>query len=204
MTKIHHIGILCTAIALLAAGGRDMRDMVVPMHVQYPLFLKILTFDRELTTRAGDELVIGIVYQDLVRPSWLAKDELMRAIEASPVKRIKNLEVRAVAIAVDESDRHGRQSANATRLEDAVDAHDVDILYVSPMRAYDLDRITRLARSRRLLTLTGVPAYVEAGLAIGIGLRRDSPVILVNLPAARESGADLHASLLRLATLIED
>lgn len=186
---------------MLAADGRDM---VVPMNVQYPLFMKILTFDRDLPSRAGEELVIGILYQDLVRQSWLAKDELMRVIEASPVKRIKDLEVRAVAIAVDEFDRQGQVTDAAGRLEDAVEAHEVDVLYVSPLRAYDLARITRISRTRRLLTLTGVPEYVEAGLAIGIGLRSDSPVILVNLSAARAGGADLHASLLRLATLIED
>jgi hypothetical protein len=168
--------------------------MVVPMNVQYPLFLKILTFDRELAVRAGAEVVIGVVYQERVRESWLAKDELLRVVESSPVKRVKDLSVRAVAISLDDP----------ADLEEALVRHGVDVIYVSPLRAFDIEQITRLARGRNLLTLTGVPDYVDAGIAIGIGLSGDLPEILVNLRAAKAEGADLHASLLRLATLTKE
>lgn len=168
--------------------------MVVPMNVQYPLFLKILTFDRELADRAGADVVIGVVYQERVRESWLAKDEFLRVVESSPVKRVKDLSVRAVAISLDDP----------AHLEDSLVRHEIDVIYVSPLRAFDIQQITKIARARSVLTLTGVPDYVDAGIAIGIGLSGDLPEILVNLSAAKAEGADLHASLLRLATLTKE
>ena len=161
------------------------------MNVQYPLFLKILTFDRELTTRAGEELVIGVVYQERVRESWLAKDEFLGAVNASPVKRVHDLSVRAVPIAL----------TDETDLEHDVARLGVDIMYVTPLRAFNVSAITRISRASSVLTLTGVPDYVDSGIAIGIGISGEMPQILVNLPAAKAEGADLHASLLRIAKL---
>lgn len=166
--------------------------MSAPIDVQYPLFLKILTFDRQLDQRARKEVVIGIVYQDRVRPSWLAKNEFLSVVENSPIRRIKNMPVRAVPIAIN----------GDTDIHQALKGKHVDVLYIAPLRAYDVRSITRISRSRKMLTLTGVPEYVESGAAIGIGVSGETPQILVNLKAAREEGADLHASLLRLAKLV--
>lgn len=163
------------------------------MDVQYPLFLKILTFDRQLDRRAGTEVVIGVVYQERVRASWLAKDEFLSVMANSPIKRIRNTPVRAVSINID----------GDANLEDELVRKGVDVIYVAPLRAHDIRKITRLSRRRHLLTLTGVPDYVDAGVAIGIGISGETPEILVNLISAKKEGADLHASLLRLARLVE-
>lgn len=162
------------------------------MDVQYPLFLKILTFDRQLDQRAGREVVIGVVYQDRVRASWLAKDEFLGVVANSAIKRIRNTPVRAVPIAVDADEK----------FEAELIRKGVDVLYVAPLRAHDVRKITRLSQKRQILTLTGVPEYVESGVAIGIGIAGDTPEILVNLECARKEGADLHANLLRLAKLV--
>lgn len=159
------------------------------MEVQYPLFLKILAFDRELPRRAGAEIVIGVVYQERVRPSWLAKDDFLRVMRKSQVHQVKGLPVRAVAIPLD----------GDTKLDEAVRKADVDVFYVAPLRAYDIDGIVSLAQRQKILTLTGVPEYVKTGLSVGLGLTADTPEILVNLQAAKNEGADFHASLLRLA-----
>ncbi len=183
------IAVLCAGFLVLGSGTRDM---VAPMDVQYPLFLKILTFDRKLDRRAGKEIVIGIIYQERVRASWLAKDEFLDAMENSPIKRIKDIPVRAVPIALDDGGT----------IEEELVGEAIDVLYVTPLRAHDIRKITRLSQARRLLTLTGVPEYVDAGLSVGIGISGDTPEILVNLESAKKEGADLHASLLRLARLV--
>jgi hypothetical protein len=54
-----------------------------------------------------------------------------------------------------------------------------------------------------VVTLAGVPAYVAAGLALGVALRGERPHILINLAASRLEGADLAAELLKLATIVE-
>lgn len=170
------------------------QDMAVPVDVQYPLFLKILTYDRALQERTGEELVVGVLYQERVRESWLAKDAFMEAMQASPIGSVQGVPVRAVPLT----------AARGPELAQALAEGEVDALYVTPMRAPAIDHIAHVTRARRITTLTGVPAYVEAGLAVGIGLDGRRPEILVNLEAARAEGADFKAPLLRLARIVEE
>lgn len=167
------------------------QDMAVPLDVQYPLFLKILTFDRNLQMRAGEELVIGVVYQPRVRASWLAKDALMKLIDTSSIQA-KNLPVRGVPI----------EARSPEHLARAIEIHRVDVLYVGPLRAVAIKDVTSVSRPRHVITLTGMPRYVDDGLAVGIGLAQERPEILVNLAAARAEGADFKAQFLKLARII--
>jgi hypothetical protein len=52
------------------------------------------------------------------------------------------------------------------------------------------------------VTLTGMPEYVEAGVAIGIGERGGRPLIRVNLDASRAQGASLAAELLAISDVV--
>ena len=51
---------------------------------QYRLYMKILTFDREFKAKAGEQLVIGILYIKASRASRQAKDDFARAVAAGP------------------------------------------------------------------------------------------------------------------------
>jgi hypothetical protein len=78
----------------------------------------------------------------------------------------------------------------------------IDILYVAPLRTVEPASIAVASRDTQTLTLTGVPAYVEAGLAVGIGTRGGKPQIIVNLPASRAEGSRFSAKLLRLCRIV--
>lgn len=166
-------------------------EMPVPMEMQFPLFLKILTFDRNLRERAGNEIVIGIVYQSKFRTSLEIKDALVEVMDKSSIKKIEEIPVRCVAIDVDN-----------TNLGDAISKSKVNVLYITPLRALELKRIIRVSRAQKLTTLTGVPDYVGSGLAVGIGVKGKNPRIIINLPAARAEGSNFSSQLLRLAKVI--
>jgi hypothetical protein len=89
-------------------------------------------------------------------------------------------------------------------LSAALKLHRVRVLYVSPLRAYSVGTIYAATRTERITTLTGVPQYVEDGLAIGLDMKRERPEIVVNLAASRAEGADLTAQLLKLARVVGD
>lgn len=168
------------------------QEMAVPMDVQFALFFKILTFDRNLKARVGDELVIGLVYQGGFRTSLNAKDEAVKVISKSSKDKIKDISIRQVSINIDDTDLAG-----------AVSKRKVDVLYITPLRAVGIDTITDISRAKRITTLTGVPEYVESGLALGIGTKGEKPLIIINLPAAKAEGADFSSQLLKLAKVIE-
>ncbi len=179
--------LLCTG----STAGQD--EDPVPVKVQYPLFLKIMSLDRELPSRVGEELVIGVVYQPQIRESWRVKDDFMEVVRKSSIRSVKDIPVRCVPIPLDDP----------SALEALAKTEAVDVLYVGPLRAIDIDGIAKVARANHIATLTGVPDYVEEGLAVGIELVQDQPGILINLQAARAEGAQFHTQLLRLARVIE-
>ena len=164
----------------------------MPADVQVPVLLKVLTFDRRIADARGENLVVGVVYQSGFRLSSTVKDRVMDALSHVGSGGPANRPVKPFAI-----DADGSQN-----IEDALTRLGIKVLYVTPLRAFDLPGLVATTRRTKTLTLTGVPDYVEAGLSIGIDLRQDRPRILVNLQAARAEGADLAAPLLDLATVV--
>ena len=185
---------MCVVIAIVSWVAMSLaQETAVPVNVQFPLFLKILTFDRHLKTRVGGEIVIGIVYQRKFRTSLNVKDEFVNVAGTSSIKTIDGIPIRCVPIEIDDE----------TDLANAVSKNRVNLLYVTPVRAVDVEVITAVSRAKQVMTFTGVPDYVESGLSIGIGIKGEKPLIIVNLAAAKAEGTDFSSQLLKLAKIIE-
>lgn len=185
--------VLWIGLSLFGVTRGLTQEMEVPVNVQYAVLHKILAFDRNLRERVGNEIVIGILYQSALRRSLNFKDELSAAIKKSRVDKFVDIPIRFVAIdLVDNLDWDG-----------PVAKHQIDIFYLAPVRAVEMKTLTAVSRARKIFTFTGVPAYVEAGLAAGVGVKGDSPRIIINLPAAKAEGVELDAQLLKLAKVIE-
>ncbi|MEK7727805.1 MAG: YfiR family protein [candidate division KSB1 bacterium] len=182
------VGFVCNWAPLAPA-----QEMEAPIPVQYALLHKLLAFDRNLKTRVGEELVIGILYQDNFRGSLIFKEELAEVIQKAQVDKLIDLPVRYVAVAlVDQIDLAEQAARNR-----------IDIFYVAPLRAVEMKRITTVSQALKILTFTGVPAYVEAGLSAGIGTKGESPRLLINVASAKAEGVEFSALLLRLAKIVE-
>lgn len=179
-------------VLLLAAPTVRAQEMPVPAPTQASLFAKILTFDRNLKARAGRELVIGVLYQTKVRPSLEAQEEFVRAMCGDASRRIDALPLKCVPI----------EWTSASEVEAAVVREGVRILYITPLRSVAIQQIVAISRARKVTTLTGVPEFVEKGIALGIALRAERPLILVHLAASRAEGADFNSQLLKLARLV--
>lgn len=162
------------------------------MAVQYPLFLKILTFDRNLISRAGEELTIGIVFQGKFKKSLNVKEKWITEMSQSPVQKVQNLPVRRVEIDLDKTD-----------LKKALREMPVDVLYFAPLRGIELEAMADVATAFHICTLTGVAHYVDSGVAVGIGIKAQKPHIIINLPAAKAQGMDFSSKLLKLARVIQ-
>ena len=184
-----YIGLASAFVLLWAAISRG-QEMPVPVETQVALFAKILTFDRNLKAGPDNEIVIGVVFQKRYRRSLNTKDEFMRAI--SSIEEVGDFRFRCVPI--DIGDR--------VDLADTISAGGIDVLYIAPLRAMEIDTITSVSRAQRVTTLTGVPDYVESGLAVGIGIKGEKPRIIINWPAAKAEGASFRSQLLKLASVI--
>lgn len=181
------------ALALVGARPGDSRSSVpLPPSLQVALVHNVLSFDRRLPARAGREIVIGVLHQQRVREAEDLAHDLLAAAAADPYGRVSGLPCRWTGVELGEGDELGP----------LLESHQVDILYVAPLRALDPERVGATSRERRLLSVTGVAGYVGRGVAVGLTLRGERPQILVDLAAAQAAGAELDAQLLKLATLV--
>jgi hypothetical protein len=185
--------LLAGALLLALGAGRLLagEEVQVPADLQAALFVKILSFDRNLRAQAGKDIVLGVLLQRGNRVSLDIATDLMRAVEGLAEPSETEPRLRAVPIDVGRGD-----------LAEQLEALHVEALYVPPLRALAVADIAAAARRRGVRTLTGVAAYVREGLAVGLAVRDDRPEILVNLPEARAEGTDFSSQLLNLARVI--
>ncbi|MDA1191031.1 MAG: YfiR family protein [Candidatus Poribacteria bacterium] len=193
MKRTQHIarGVMIVWMMFVVANA-VAQMMVVPERTQYALFQKILTFERSLAKRDDKEFVVGFLYQSRVRESLNARDAFERVAENDKSVRLFGKPVRFRFVDLQDVDK----------LEESLLEGKPHILYVAPLRAIEIKRISKITRKNKVLTLTGVPEYVENGLSVGIGLQSENkPEILVNITAAKAEGADFHSELLKLSRI---
>jgi hypothetical protein len=165
------------------------QEMEVPVAMQLPLFLKVMSFDRQLRARTPGGLVLAIAYQSGSRASSQAKEDALRSIVG--IRDVAGIPLRTVNIDLD------REELGA-----ALTSSGATLLYVAPVHGVDIGDLVRATRAAHVTTLTGVTRYVELGCAVGLRLRGDRPSIVVNLAAARLEGAEFTSELLRLAQVL--
>lgn len=179
--------------ALLLLAPLRAQEVPVPVEVQVTLFVKILSFDRHLNSRPAGPVVLGVLYQGRYPTSDHVAERFRAAAGRVRGDGAGALSFQIVAIDLDETQD----------LAEALVRHQVLVLYVSPLRAMDVKDVALVARRGGVVTLTGVPRYVQAGLGIGLDLKDNRPEIIINLSATRAEGADLDAQLLKLARIVE-
>jgi hypothetical protein len=183
-----HRGLLALLFIFMMAIATSARGETspIPARVQMLLFSKIWMFDRSVA--AKEEIVMAVLYQSTFRASAEAKDQLIQAVRA------EGLKVRCVPVALDDIERVSSDLQNVK----------ADVFYVTEMRGVDILEVVAVSRARHIKTITVIARYLELGIGIGLGVRSDKPVIVVNLLAAKAEGSDLTGQLLKVAIIISE
>ena len=179
--------ILFPLLVILSAAitpTADGETFPIPARVQMLLFSKIWMFDRSVAGR--DPIVMAVLYQSTYRTSTEAKDQLIDAVRA------ERLQIRCVPVPLDD----------VAGISIELQQVKADVFYVTEMRGINIPDVVAISRARQIKTITVVGGYLEAGVAIGLRVRNDRPVIVVNLRAAKAEGSDLTGQLLKVATII--
>ena len=181
-------------LALLLAAPASAQTMPMPVDIQLPLFLKILTYDRSFQYKARSAITIGVVFLPGDPASVKAKDEMVANLQRLADRTIKNLPIKYVVL----------EFRDVASLDKAVKAGKVNVFYVAPGLGEQIPSLIKMARTYAITTATGVPEFVQRGIAVGIGMKADKkPDILINLPSSRSEGSEFDASLLRIATVVK-
>lgn len=168
------------------------QEMEVPVDIQVRFFSRILLFDRNLAGRVGGEIVLGIVYQSRFKRSLMVKEKFIEIISSSGINSINNIALRLIPV-----DLH------KTELQRAIAENRINLLYVAPLQAVEIEQIAEVCRERKILSFCAVPQYLLSGLTLAIDQKGSHPEIVINLLSAKEAGADFSAQLLKLARIID-
>lgn len=155
------------------------------------LLLRVLAYDRNLKARTDGKVVqILILFQEGNQDSEVQQLDMLNALEDVSRKiNLATLPVKVSALPV----------TSVSALDARLATLRASALFVCTGLGDSVSAISALCRKRSILTLTANTSYVKQGLGIGFSESDDRIQLVVNLPAARAEGADLDASLLRVA-----
>lgn len=182
--------ILC---AVLLRPAVHAQDMPVPVELQAPLMIKVFSYDRALKALDGNVLMIAIIYQSEYRLSAVTKTNIIAQLSSLPEKVTNGWKLKLVEL----------QYTSTQDLESELKRKQIQIAYITPMRAVDIGGVASVLAKYKVRSVTGVPDYVRLGLTVGFDSNAEKPVIMVNHPAVRATGIDFNAQLLKLSRIIE-
>ncbi len=179
------IGALALALGAAPAAAQGGS---LPADMQVALISKIMRFDRHLE-RYGGEVVLGFLYQAGNRESGRLANDLSDAASSLHGIGAGRQTFRTVLIAY--------KSGMDLRAE--LKRAGVDLVYLAPMRAVDLTQLVDVAHDAGILTISGEPEPIQAGVAVGLQERGPRPAVSIRLASARRAGSDFDSRLLALA-----
>ena len=182
--------IVAAPLALVPAPAAT-QEMPAPVETQVTLLTRILQFDRGFDARAGEEIVVVVLYQSRFRASLNAHDEVVRLLEAHGA--IGGKPIRVVS----------HEVCPGTPPGPALEALGATVAYVTPLRATGVASILSATRELRILTSTGVPEYVDDGISVVAAPRSERAEILINLDSSVAEGARFSSELLKLSRVIQ-
>jgi hypothetical protein len=165
------------------------QTMPVEAERQVQILLKVLTYDRQFEAKAKDRLKVGIVYVDADPASVKAADEIGTTLKKYEDKTVRKVPITWVLIPY----------TTPAAVEQKIKAEGVSLLYIAPGNTKHLSELIRISQAHKLTSVTGVPEYVDKGVAVGVGFERDKPRIYINLASCKSEGSEFDASLLQIA-----
>lgn len=183
---------LLLSVSSFAQQDPDTSHESIPEAFQVPLFLKIVTYDRSLGTKIQDTIHIGVLSFPKDARSTRNTDAIIENLELNKDKTVNGLPFSFVEI----------EFSTETDLNKAIEENQISFLYITSGGPSVPDAITKIARAKKILTITGRADYVDRGISVGLGIANGTPQILVNLDSARAEGTDFSASLLKLCKIV--
>lgn len=183
---VRHARHLVAVCALLLLPSISSAQELAPADLSAKLLLRALAYDRGLKARASADLVVAV----LSRAGDPAQDAsgFVEALKGLGNVTVQELPVRVVSFT----------AATGAEAAAHVGTTKAQVLYVGQGFEGDAAVVQAAAARAQALTTYRAPGYVDA-FALGVVPKDGKPKIMIKLAAAKESGADLDAQLLRLA-----
>ena len=164
----------------------------IPPERQAMILTRALSYDNNLRSRAGDTVVVAIVYKAGNGASESMAEAMLRAFKALESAKVQELPFRAVKVAFTGKDA----------LRSAILSQGIDALYGCVGLEAEQGTLKELSHHEHVLTIGAREDQVSGGMSLGVFVTDGKPTITVNLQASRDEGASFSSELLRLARVL--
>jgi hypothetical protein len=170
---------LLVLVAFAAAASEE-----VPPALALTVMLKVLTYDANFGTRGSGEFVILVPYA----PGGEAHaNEIVELAAQSPLRSINNRPLKFVALA-------------SSQLSSSKCAA---VLLPPGSSSQAAREVVDYAAAAHLYTLAFDEALVRDGVMMAVGANSGKPQVVLNMATARSIGAELSASVLKVARTVQ-
>lgn len=191
MKKILFLAAILSYCAVSAGADALSPDL------QAALITKILMYENHVTKNAkNNTLVIGVLSGEDEKSVAVAK-----GISAALLKlKGKGAKINSFAIDVAQAKMAGKDA-----IVGELKSKNVNALYIAAARPADIAVATSVSQEMKIVSIIGDDAEknVAKGVAVGLAVESNKPVILVNISAAVKEGCDFAAQFLQLVKIVK-
>ena len=148
----------CGLLVLVNSARPVRADDSVPVARQVVILMRVLAYDGNLKSRAGDTVNIAIL-----RKKGHAASESMANVMAQAFGALAVTQVSGLPIVVSRLNFTGEDA-----LRKAITGAGIDFVYVCDGLDADLDAIERVTRQLKVMSVGSKQSQVEKGLTIGV------------------------------------
>jgi hypothetical protein len=188
-SPLRSIALVLGMAAWLVSTPAQAERLSAPLEAA--IHLRALGYDRALTKRIGDNVVIALLYDPSSEASVQATNEIKEAfISLGKKMKVQDRPIVVKTVVYKDSWPSSELSKVAA-------------VYVAPGLETRLSEIRTQASKNSIPTLCGERDLAIQGLAIAVYVKGKSPGLTINLPSARATGMNLDTRLLSIAEVLK-
>jgi hypothetical protein len=177
-------------IAINLSYGQHIK---APMDIQIKIIPKVLSLDKNFSTRKDSEYNLGIIYSSKQRNSVKIKKHFEDVTnERNMVVKKKKVNIMFIDIA----------DINMVNIKKFLKDRGIDVVYLTPLRGFDIGSFSKICKEEKILSVTGVLDFMKDDISVSFDIQDKKLQIIINNNAAKNEGANFSSRLLRIAKLI--
>lgn len=180
-------------ILFLGVQSSKSQSIVVPVDIHLPILFKALNLEKGVNKSDSETFIVAIVYESTNSNSVTVLNDIVAFGERQHRNLIYDKSVSFVPVDIHES-KNFQALLHTTK---------APVVYVTPLNPSALQLVIGTSQKEKVLSMTGVPEYVDAGVSLGVGVKGDSPEIIINLTSSKEEGSEFSSKVLGVARIIQ-
>ncbi len=155
------------------------------------LLARSISYDQALKARAGNKLVLALIYKSKDADSKAHCDGLAHGLSEIAGVKVQGMQLETTVVELTP-----KLNADLGRIHPAA-------IYVCPNIEEDIPRISAIARETKILTIASSQSQLKHGLSLGAFQEGDKLSLMVNTTQAKGEGVEFADALMTVAKRVQ-